>query len=66
MAITLTHECIREKNAKLTMRLATNSGMRSQVDGRVSALQWAAIQAIVDETMEGRSFMETMAARIIL
>lgn len=63
--ITLTEETIREKDAKLTMRLATKRGMRSQSECQISPLQWAAITAICVETDEANAFMNAMAERLI-
>lgn len=61
----LTDETIRAKDASLRLILRRETGFRSTMDCTVSALQWAAINAICEETDEAKVFLDDLAERIL-
>ncbi|KKW93900.1 hypothetical protein [Sphingobium chungbukense] len=62
---TLTAETAGAKNASLSLKLKAKSGFSSESTYQVSALQWAAITAICEETEQAKDFMAAMSKRII-
>lgn len=52
------------KNAKLDMKLKTDSGMTSTSSYRLSVAQWIAITAILEETETGVAATEQINATV--